>query len=310
MATEEFDRYLAELRQQLRLTAPEGDSITAELEQHLEQQFSDLIAAGFSKQEAIAQCLSDFGQVDQLAERLTTANRWRQKREANLMMTVAAACFFGSLFLAYCWAPAAPPIRLTLPMSDLTKQTNPQPSLPVRSDEAVLHQLDQCYAGVVPGNLPLDSFVHQLLGLSDIEYQFRLDPSLPNLSTHPSPAWALPNVRLRTALEIVLPSMGLSYQIQNGILLIGTPNLMSSQLSRRCYPLHVLNQNPLTPEEGKKLIDAVCAIIEPNTWHASTNPTGKCRINRIRDQLIVTQRENGHQQLRLLLAELGARGSP
>ncbi|MEO0587434.1 MAG: permease prefix domain 1-containing protein [Planctomycetota bacterium] len=92
MSEHEFEAYLAQLADRLRLSAHQRQRIAGELRDHLEARLDDLTDQGLDRDTAIQQALQEFGDTHTLAHDIATpARRRRRLRTAKALATAAAA---------------------------------------------------------------------------------------------------------------------------------------------------------------------------------------------------------------------------
>ncbi len=101
MSEPEFEHWLRLLGRLLDLSDAQRDDVRRELRDHLETQLADLMARGFSREEAIAHSLDEFGDAAALGRdlsRLNVRRRWIMRSTIGLGVAATVAVFV-SLFL-------------------------------------------------------------------------------------------------------------------------------------------------------------------------------------------------------------------
>ncbi|MEM6332490.1 MAG: permease prefix domain 1-containing protein [Planctomycetota bacterium] len=92
MSEHEFEAYLQQLANRLRLSTRQRHHIAGELRDHLEARLDDLTTRGIDRDTAIQQALQEFGDTHTLAHDIATpARRRRRVRIAKALATAAAA---------------------------------------------------------------------------------------------------------------------------------------------------------------------------------------------------------------------------
>ncbi|MCH8922103.1 MAG: hypothetical protein IIA67_03005 [Planctomycetes bacterium] len=126
----------------------------------------------------------------------------------------------------------------------------------------------------------------------------------------------LKGVSLRSALRLMLRDFELTYVIEDGVLLITTPEEAETRLSTTPYPVaDLVNGDPETPyspdnADFDPLIELIESTIAPDSWDANGGPGsmdgfGKAGV------LVVSQTQSVHRQIAPLLATLHRlRGTP
>ncbi len=95
MPEQEFESFLSVLGKHLRLSAAQKASIAAELRDHLETRFAELVNSGMSHDEAVRRTLDDVGDGKQLAGELASVRRIVQTRRLTRLVAAGvtvAAC--------------------------------------------------------------------------------------------------------------------------------------------------------------------------------------------------------------------------
>src|SRR5262245_52984792 len=91
MSDREFENYLTLLAGLLRLDGKQRTAIAQELRSHLEDRLDELIESGVSRDEAIQQALTEFGDAAGLARQFGAISRKRKQRWLMRVMTFSIA---------------------------------------------------------------------------------------------------------------------------------------------------------------------------------------------------------------------------
>jgi len=127
----------------------------------------------------------------------------------------------------------------------------------------------------------------------------------------------LKGISLRSALRLMLRELDLTYYIQDGLLLITTPESGCSRMVTVLYPIEdLLPADCKTPQQrteyGQKLAEMVAAIIQPQTWEDVGGPGSAAPFcTTTLDLLVVSHAPDVHPEVAGLLArpELRQRGN-
>lgn len=111
-------------------------------------------------------------------------------------------------------------------------------------------------------------------------------------------------IPLRSALNLLLKPLDLSWSIQNGVLLVSTVEELETKLTTKAYPVGDLTKIVVDDVEShayKSLIDVVTATIEPDSWDRIGGPGS---IKGLYGALVVSQTREVHEELDRLLKGL------
>lgn len=111
MATE-LNRYLSEVRENLRLDASSESEILSELETHAEERFQEMRETGMSDEEAARECVGLLGSARLVARQIYEAHTQGTWRQA--LLAALPHCFFAGLFLLRWWDIGWIPVILGL----------------------------------------------------------------------------------------------------------------------------------------------------------------------------------------------------
>lgn len=106
----------------------------------------------------------------------------------------------------------------------------------------------------------------------------------------------LRNIRLDSALDLMLREHDLTYIIHNEVLLITTETRASTMLEARAYPTDI-NSN----EGADKLVEVIQTTVAPNTW---SEVGGEGAIALIGSRLVIRQTYAVHREINELLSQL------
>lgn len=113
MPQREFELFLSLLAKLLKLSSRETAEIADEICDHLEERYSELLAAGASPEDAVQKALAEFEDAHLLASRLTTIIRQRKRRRIMTGMLGTAAAAAGIIATAAFWPDAPRPQTVT-----------------------------------------------------------------------------------------------------------------------------------------------------------------------------------------------------
>lgn len=139
MPEEDFELYLSLLKKFLRISAAQGESIAAELRDHLEYRLAELEARGLPREAAIREALDEFGDANELARHFTSLARTRKRRLIMRLTMSSVAVLAGLLLVATAFWPETPHAPApqvaraqALPAAKAAEAKPPEPSQPAR----------------------------------------------------------------------------------------------------------------------------------------------------------------------------------
>jgi hypothetical protein len=110
----------------------------------------------------------------------------------------------------------------------------------------------------------------------------------------------LHNVSLRSALRLMLKPLGLTYIVQNEVLLITTPEVEESELTTCVYDVRDLVRSTRSGPDFDPLIDTIISCISVETW--AENGGGDSDIRPLHPGfLVVSQTASVHEEIEELL---------
>jgi len=119
-------------------------------------------------------------------------------------------------------------------------------------------------------------------------------------------------ISLKNLLRLILDEQGLTAIVSNDVLLITTRLAAESRVIARVYQVHDLVVMPNDPTasqpEFESLIELITATILPETWREAGGTQGELKPFDGPGilALVITQTEDGHEQIERLLAALRA----
>ena len=111
----------------------------------------------------------------------------------------------------------------------------------------------------------------------------------------------LPAAPLRGQLRLILSPLGLDYEVRSDLLVITTADDAQSRLQTWLYDVRSLVGSDLKITSGSDVGMLLTELIEPQLWEEVGGPGS---LGVLRQLLVVSQTEQVHQQIRLLLAAL------
>ncbi len=108
----------------------------------------------------------------------------------------------------------------------------------------------------------------------------------------------LKGIRLRSALNLLLGNLELTFHIRNEVLQITTPEEAGANLSTRFYPV-----SELLPEskDGKVLVELITTMIAPDSWDSLGGPGAIIYMDHI-EALVISQTDATFHEIGDLLA--------
>jgi hypothetical protein len=249
MSDREFENYLTLLAGLLRLSGKQREAIAEELRSHLEDRLEDLMAGGVSREEAVKQALAEFGDAAGLAGQFAAISRNRKRRWLVRLISFSAAATLliaASLVIFWPGRNAGPGVAAVVaqapkgvdpfaaPVAGPGPQVADERRERVTPHARVEAELDK------PTNV---DFVEQplkdaLMYLSDVHQIpiYMRKTKLEEASVPPDKpvTISLRGVPLRTALDLILDELELTYFIKD-VLIITTPEDAESNLETRVY---------------------------------------------------------------------------
>lgn len=117
----------------------------------------------------------------------------------------------------------------------------------------------------------------------------------------------LKGVSLRSALQVVLKKLSLTYEIRGGMLIVTTPEEAENHLETKVYPVGdlVLPEGATDGAQADfdSLIDLITSTIKPTTWDEVGGP-GSAKVFENRMSIVLSQTQEVHEEIENLLARL------
>lgn len=336
MSHEEFENYLTLLSRMLQLRSGQTEAIAEELRLHLEERLDELTDRGVDPKKAVNIALGEFGDATALANQFTEISRMKRRRVMMRSM-VGGVCVAIVAFatLMTVWPQGQTQL---LGIAQAEPAANESGEKPIETDLAddetqvkLEKKIDADFA-----ERPLNEVLAELA--ERIEVQFYVDTaSLEEigLSQDTPVTFALKNIPAEMALRLIFKNLGLSYFLDNGVIIVTTAEEMSKKLSVRMYDVKSLvsNSNPSQPVAvpmmmgggmgvgmpGMEMqnmammngypgssseflfINMIVQVIDPSSWN---NAGGPGTLSVYRGILVVRQTESAHQEIEILLDEL------
>jgi hypothetical protein len=324
MTPEEFQNYLGLLSRLLRLKATECKAIEAELRSHLEERLAALTAEGVEQARAVSMALAEFGDAAALAAEFTAVSRLYERRWIMRFSigSIAASILVAALIIGY-WPGG--PVQLTQNTAQAQPAENTREIPPAlgrvtldanAETQAKLEKL----SSIEFVEIPLGQVVDKLSETTNI--QFLLDRRVleeAGITTDSPITFKLKGVPVEMLLRMILRDLGLTYYLDNGVVIITTPEEAEARLETRVYRVDDLvvtrsaNQfvggmpgaatdenNPINVDYGC-LIEVITTTIKPSTWDAVGGPGS---IAPYRGTLCISQTAEVHGEIKKLLEDL------
>jgi hypothetical protein len=161
------------------------------------------------------------------------------------------------------------------------------------------------------GNTPLADIVNYFSDRHKIDIKFDhqvLKDAGVNPSSAPVTISTIGSISLRSALNLILNDLELTYAIENEVLLITTKEKADTMLHARVYDVRDLTMTDDTPREGPdfdSLIELITSTIYANTWSELGGPASiECFDKNGIYALVISQTDSAHDEIEKLLADL------
>ena len=256
MSNHEFENYLALVSRLMRLTTSQKSMIRDELRDHLENRVSELVESGFESHDAMRRALEEFGDAAMLANKFQSVFQLNQRRWMMRFATFSiAGTFVVAVLIMAMWPsdakfgspntsvaqedplrdsdnevdqdpfatasanPADPFVVATVSKASASAKEPIERSIAVMTNEQVEKLLRQPISvnyDEVPFNDVMEAFLKDW-NLNTILDQSASDDSL---TEDELISFRIRNVRLGTALRLMLKEKNATYVIDDGILRI------------------------------------------------------------------------------------------
>lgn len=320
MSDREFENYLQLLRSLLRLNRDQSEAISAELRSHMEDRLEDLLAQGISREEAIQQALSEFGDAAGLGNKFGAISFSRKRRWLMRLMTFStAATLLIAASLITFWpgrnaAPGLASLEAQVPPASKTPPTDRDTFVPRTPGENTQNEVNtfgapapaatpQPTKNVKPRNsasLKIDEQLNKATNIDVVEMPLK-DVFIYLQELHQIPivlktrklneasipmdtpvTKSLKGIRLSTALHHILDDLDLTYYIDD-VLVITTPDDAQAHPEVRIYDCRDILSTSATNLEQPSL---------------GQNPEQTIRTPRMsNNQLSANQRDHRAEQL-------------
>jgi hypothetical protein len=310
MSQQEFESYLRLLARFLHLNGAQREAIARELRAHMEDRLEDLLARGYTREEAIQTALDEFGDAAALAGefgRIGRRRRWIM-RTTTATISIAAAVLLVSFLLPEhkAWLPAPSPTHAG--QGDEPKNAEPFPVLVPSAGTA---------ESVPPTEPAADRRTRERLGLImpvvDLAEGTSFADAVEFLRVQSKSSfsvnWAalgfigverttdtgglkLSDVKVETVLDLLLDNVTqagggagrVSYDIVDGVLRVSSADDLNRRVVLRVYDCRDLLGVPLTAAQ-KETLDIFAARLtrehRPATRPASATTTQPASANRV-----------------------------
>ncbi|TWT30865.1 hypothetical protein [Blastopirellula retiformator] len=200
----------------------------------------------------------------------------------------------------YGYVPPAPQPQLPAVQLAADYVNQPMPQLEERrAVEAILQKRVHCQFVDTPLDVALSRIGAQANVTMFVNNRALEDVGL---STDTPVTFQVRNTRLRTALQLMLREMDLTFRVEPGRIEVTTPEEAESDLRTAYYPcddlLTIYNGNQ---PDFDPLIQLVTTTVEPEDWEELGGPGSVQPAN---GGLVVSQMDHVHYKVRLLLAAL------
>jgi hypothetical protein len=267
MIEREFEDYIALLRGLLRLRKTQCDAIADELRDHMDARLEDLLAEGIPREKAVKIALEEFGDAAGVGQAFLELNRNNQRRW-NMKITAASLVTCTALGLAAMafWPEGAPEVANRAmaqeeggagvagvpqapggsPSVERTKEENNALTAQKLSRLREVFQIEQQQIQEVA------AFIGELCDVNVIVDRQKLEES--GIETGSALELTLRNVRIDTALELLLKEINAGYYIHDGIVIITSQEALAAVTEVRVYNVADLvyldTHWPLDPRHG------------------------------------------------------------
>lgn len=150
---------------------------------------------------------------------------------------------------------------------------------------------------------PLERALQQLIQGTLLQIQFDEDALRSALISKESPvSIKLDKVRLRTALDLILEQLRLTWTYRDGTILITTPSAAKNQLIRRSYSVAGLLL-PDRIESAESLMKLLTNTIEPGSWD-ERGSNGRIEFDPKTESLSILQTATQHMEIDAMLSQV------
>ncbi len=341
----EFQNYLGLLGRLLRLRAAQRSAIEEELRTHMEERFAALSSQGIEPEQAVSMALAEFGDAAALAAEFTAISRL-QKRRWMMRFTIGsiAATILLTAVVVSVWPDG--PGNLADPAAQAQQVERPAPpkaEKPAAKQDAnaetqarlekhvdAVFQATATIEGVTDKETHLDDVLEYLAKAAGVQMYVdrRALEDLGVVAKEAQVTMNLKDVPAEMVLRLVLRQYGLAYMLDNGVVIVTTPEEVEQSLEIRVYAVGDLVQPPSKPaavefDPGRpsypgpagaaigaalgasshvsELMDLITSTVEPTSWEEVGGPA---TIRDYRGALVIAQTYQGHRKVEKLLEGL------
>ena len=344
MSPDEFQNYIGLLSRLLRLRATEREAIEEELRSHLEERLAALTAQGIEPARAISMALAEFGDAAALAAEFTAVSHFYKRRWIMRLTvgSIAASVIMAAMLIAY-WPGG--PVQLAQSLAQ-AQQTDKTKQLPAHDTEKLdVNAQTQAKLEKLMDAEFMDATLEQLMDYlaNKTDVQFHFDKRSMNeagISMDTPVTFRLKNVPAEMIMRLVFRDLDLAYYLDNGVLIVTTPDEAQCRLDTRLYRVSdlidttnepasngntIMKSPPTSPDaeiDNKArasknipassqysvqedylddLINLVTSTIRPTTWDSVGGPGS---IAPYRGVLVISQTADIHREIQKFLDDL------
>lgn len=258
MSESEFELYLQLLGKFLRLRPGQRVEIADELRDHLEARLEELSRSGLSRADAVRRALDEFGDAACLADHFSQLARERKRRflmRCTLGTVSVAAVILISL--SAMWPQQGEVSRVAAPSAAWAK---PEAESATDPDAVVNKKLDEARLSLdflgTTGSDVVD-FLRMKLEIDIVTAKDAADALEQPITL------SVKHTQLsgRSALQLVLDQMSLSYLVRDGIVHVRLPDAALATAMVDVGPLMAVSG-----DGGTTLIETIQKVIQPQGW--------------------------------------------
>lgn len=274
MSEPEFEHWLRLLGRLLDLSDAQRDNVRRELRDHLETQLADLMARGFSREEAVARALDEFGDAAALGRdlsRLNVRRRWIMRSTIGLGVAAAAAVVV-SLFL-----PVDPESSRTATGQETAATVEAVPDAPEfasPADRRTRTQLSQAIDRLELEDISLENVITYLRETSglNMHVHWRVLEAA-GIEREQPITLHLTNVPLGKAIDLILDDVSggevaLGYEVDEGIVRLSTIDDFDRRTDTVVYRIGDLIAPALSEAQKIALRNIVTSVSTLRTGHS------------------------------------------
>lgn len=326
MPENEFELYLELLGKFLRLRPQQRTEIADELRDHLEVRLEELARGGMSRAEAVRRTLDEFGDAASLADHFSQLAQERRKRFLMRCTygTVTAAALVLIVATAL-WPHSASHRSVTSPsfaQAGAARSDDSKPQLAPLSpaDEQVHKKLDEAKIKLEFAETPGRDALDHLRQAFEIDFVYANDVA-DELTTPVNLNVQFTELSGRSALQLVVDQIRLSYLIRDGVVQILRPEaahvvavfdtnpFFGDAPPKRPLPgspvdadtSDAFSQYQMLQQLQEELVQAVVTTVQPNSWQQSG---GAGSISTYNGTLIVRNRTDVVADVSRLMEQL------